>query len=185
MRTYTSFSGDQLIASGDLRDILRETKPWVDRGSDEPILIFKDQTGTQVDFNFTGTLDEVLEREAPILKRSGPGRPKLGVVSREISLLPRHWEWLEGQPNGASATLRRLVDDARKQEPAKARASRAAAAVGRFMSAMAGNRPNFEEAYRSLYAADKERFDTLIRDWPHDVREYTCRLAEDAFVRND
>jgi hypothetical protein len=106
----------------------------------------------------------------------------LGVVSREVSLLPRHWDWLEQQPNGASAALRRLVDQARKHEPGKERARLATEAAGRILSAMAGNLPGYEEASRALYAADRAHFEELILEWPRDIRAYIQRLVEDAFI---
>ena len=110
--------------------------------------------------------------------KAGPGRPKLGVVSREISLLPRHWEWLEGQPQGASAAIRRLVDEARKRAPDEIQARKAREAAGNFMWAMAGNLANFEEASRALYAGDPERLERQIRNWPQDVRAYVYRLLQ-------
>ncbi|NVL67960.1 DUF2239 family protein, partial [Escherichia coli] len=116
--------------------------------------------------------EEVLARAAPEPPRVGPGRPKLGVVSREVSLLPRHWEWLEIQPNGISAALRRLVEEARKRDPEGDRARLAIEAASRFMSAMAGDLPNFEEASRALFAKDDERFVSLIAEWPADVRNH-------------
>lgn len=178
---YTAFSGARCIASGSLRDVLRAAKGHTDR-SDDLILIFEDRSGRQVDFDLRGTLDQVLEREAPIRRQSGPGRPRLGVVSREISLLPRHWEWLEQQPRGISATLRRLVEDARKQDPDEERARRAAEAASRFMWAMAGNLPGFEEASRALFRREGQRFEQLTRDWPADVRDHAARLAAPAFA---
>jgi hypothetical protein len=146
---------------------------------DSLVLIFDDQTGKQVDFDLRGTLAEVLERyrEAPV---RGPGRPKLGVVAREISLLPRHWEWLEEQPNGASAAIRRLVDEARKREPREQEAKLAIAAAGRFLTAMAGNLPGYEEASRALYTRDKRRFGELTREWPKDVRLHAQRMVRGA-----
>jgi hypothetical protein len=134
-----------------------------------------------VDFDLRGELNEVMSRALPPRPRSGPGRPKLGVVSREVSLLPRHWAWLEQQPNGASAALRRIVDQARKREPGEQRARLAREAVGRVMSAMAGNLPGYEEASRALYAANRARFEDLILHWPHDIQGYIKRQAEDAF----
>jgi uncharacterized protein len=131
-----------------------------------------------VDFDLRGALNEVVARALPARSRSGPGRPKLGVVSREASLLPRHWAWLEQQPNGASAALRRLVDQARKREPAEQRARLATEAVGRFMSAMADNLPGYEEASRALYAANRAHFEDLILHWPHDIRAYIQRRVE-------
>ena len=90
----------------------------------------------------------------------GPGRPKLGVVAREITLLPRHWEWLAQQTGGASVAIRKLVDEARRATATTAIASASAQeAAYRFMSAMAGNLPHFEEAIRALFADDPRRFE--------------------------
>jgi len=187
-RTYTAFSGNRCIVSGDLKTTILGVKDRLEAEA-APILIFDDQTGGQVDFDFRGTPDEVLARLpshplfaadlSPQPRPSGPGRPKLGVVSREVSLLPRHWAWLEQQPKGMSAALRRLVEDARKREPDRERARRARDAVGKFMWAMAGNLPGFEEASRALYAGDEGRFETLIRDWPADIRTYLMRRLGD------
>ena len=76
------------------------------------------------------------------------------MVAREVTLLPRHWEWLAQQSGGASVALRRLVDQARRGTEDKDRIRRAQEAAYRFMSAMAGNRPNFEDAIRALFAGD-------------------------------
>jgi hypothetical protein len=168
--SYTAFLGWVRIATGSINQMLRQVKQMLgDHQPEETLLIFEDQTGKQVDFDLRGTIEEVLERVAPNPPRSGPGRPKLGVASREVSLLPRHWEWLEVQPQGASAALRRLVDEARWNNPGD-RAMRDA--TGRFMTAMAGNMPGFEEAYRALYASEWARLEDLVKDWPADVREY-------------
>lgn len=176
-RTYTAFTGDRLLISGPLPTMLLRTKEHLDRASSERVLIFDDLTGQQVEFDFQGTAEEVLARHAPP-PRTGPGRPKLGVVSREISLLPRHWEWLERQPNGASAALRRLVEEASKKSPGKERARLARDAIYKVMSAMAGNLPGFEEASRALFASDRARFEELIRDWPADIRDHLARQVE-------
>jgi uncharacterized protein len=178
-RTYTAFAGDRLIGAGPLQDVLAQAKRRFDRGSGGQLLIFEDQTGQQLEFDLRGTLDEVLARELPPPRTPGPGRPKLGVVSREVSLLPRHWEWLEAQPNGISAALRRLVDTASKREPGQERARRLRAAASRVMSALAGNLPNFEEASRALFAQEQERFEQLIRRWPKDVRTHFERLSRE------
>ncbi|MBI1791315.1 MAG: DUF2239 family protein [Acidobacteria bacterium] len=180
--TYTAFVGDTLIASGPLETMLPAVKAGFERNESALFLIFEDHSGRQVDFDLRGPLREVLARALPARSRTGPGRPKLGVVSREVSLLPRHWTWLEQQPNGASAALRRLVDQARKWEPDKQRARAATEAAGRFMSAMAGNLPGYEEATRALYAAHRPRFEDLIRDWPPDIRAHLHRLVRDAFA---
>lgn len=191
-RTFTAFAGQRLIVSGDVKTVLLETKEALDAGESETVLIFEDKTGVQVDFDFRGTPDEVVARlsahplfaerpvEAPQPARSGPGRPSLGVVSREVSLLPRHWEWLAGQPGGISGTLRRLVDTERKRTAGKDAARQAWDAAGKFMWTMAGNLPGFEEASRTLYAKDTTRLDSLTWDWPPDIRNHLMRLVYDA-----
>src|ERR1700743_2428024 len=122
VRTHSAFIGTSLLASGSLGEILTALKSRFDQDRDALFLIFEDQTGKQVDFDLRGTLDEVLERYNPVPVRVGPGRPKLGVVAREVSLLPRHWDWLEQQPSGASAAIRKLVDEARKHNPGEQQA---------------------------------------------------------------
>jgi hypothetical protein len=173
---YTAFAGTRRIAAGSRDIILSEVKQYSDI-NDERILIFEDTTGKQVDFDFSGSLDDVLERGRARIVRLGPGRPKLGVVGREVSLLPRHWEWLEDQPNGISAAIRRLVDEARKREPGAQRARRLRDGIARFMWSMGGDLPNFEEATRSLYGEADAPIETLIATWPDDVRDHVLRLA--------
>ena len=173
--TYTAFAGGKCFATGSLSDVLPKAKEHGDDG----LLIFHDRTGKQVDFNFRGTLQEVLDRALPKPPNTGPGRPKLGVVSREVSLLPRHWEWLEEQSNGASAALRRLIDDARKRDSGELEERRRVEAAGRVMTAMAGDLPGFEEAYRALYTRDIDRLRLLISDWPKDVQTYLLERVVD------
>jgi len=173
--TYAAFLDNALIASGPLETILLAVKARFDHNPGDLVLIFEDQTGRQVDFDLRGSPAEVLDRALPrplAAGHAGPGRPKLGVVSREVSLLPRHWEWLEQQPNGASAALRRLVDEARSHHTGEQRARRATEAAGRFLSAMAGNLPGYEEASRALYSANRARLEDLTRAWPPDIRAY-------------
>lgn len=184
---YTAFEGSRRIATGPVDAVLPLVKKRFDRdaaagpsGNGERVLIFEEGTARQIDFDLRGTLDEVLARAVrpPAgTPRPGPGRPKLGVVSREVSLLPRHWDWLEIQPNGLSAALRRLVDEARKRAPDADRERLAIEATGRFMTAMAGDMPNFEEATRALYAKDHARLAALVRKWPKDIRAHLARLA--------
>jgi hypothetical protein len=180
-RTYTAFAEKTLLATGSLGQVLAALKEQFERDRGAPVLVFEDQTGREVDFDLRGSLDEVLARALPPKVRTGPGRPKLGVVAREVSLLPRHWEWLEEQPNGASAAIRRLVDEARKREPGEQRVRLAMDAASRFLSAMAGNLPGYEEATRALYGRDGGRFDELIRDWPRDIRDHVRRLTRGVF----
>lgn len=142
-------------------------------------LLFEDDTGRQIDFDLRGTAQEVLARYAPrAVARPGPGRPKLGVISREVSLLPRHWEWLEQEPQGISAAIRRLVDEARRREPDKQRARRAREAAAKFMWGMAGDLPGFEEASRALYAKDGAKLRALIAKWPKDIRSHVVKMIE-------
>lgn len=178
--TYTTFVGEKRIAAGILPEILPELKRQFDEDQSTMFLTFEDESGKQLDFNLRGTIGEVMARVATTPQRTGPGRPRLGVTAREITLLPRHWEWLEEQPRGASAAIRRLIDEARKSEPDTSRKQRAAFAAGRFLSAMAGNYPGYEEATRALYAGDAAQFANLIGSWPTDVREYALRLWERA-----
>jgi uncharacterized protein len=189
-RNYTGFAGHRLIASGELTEVALKAKEWLDRGDSASILIFEDETGNLVDLDFRGTLYEFLDKlekkrarraeaeQAPEeTKRSGPGRPKLGVVSREVSLLPRHWDWLNSQPGGASVTLRKLVEEARRNSVGADRARRSQEAAYKFMAAMAGDFPGFEEASRAFFAHDSERFHQLIQPWPEDVREHVRKLV--------
>lgn len=143
------------------------------------VLLFDDATGRTFDIDIRGTQEELLARlgqGAPDSRAPrGPGRPKLGVVAREVTLLPQQWEWLASQPGGASVTLRKLVEEARRSPRARARSARDAAY--HFMSAMAGDRPGFEEAARALYADDRDRLVALAGAWPKDIREHLMRLA--------
>jgi uncharacterized protein len=171
--------------------VARAAKQALDRDGDIAVLIFDGLTSHAVDLDFRGRVDDVLARlpaaaptadiESVSPPSRGPGRPKLGVVAREITLLPRHWEWLARQPGGASVAIRKLVDDARRGSEDKDRIREGQEAAYRFMSAMAGNKPHFEEAIRALFAPDPRRFRELIAGWPPDVRDHAARLADRAF----
>jgi hypothetical protein len=125
------------------------------------------------------------EPPAPSEKEaSGPGRPKLGVISREVSLLPRHWEWLATQPGGASGTLRKLVEEAKKKNSTGSDVKQAQERTYKFMSALAGDMKGYEEALRALYRKDKKAFNANISEWPKDVREHTVELAKAVFVQD-
>ena len=183
--SVTAFDGDRLIASGPLADIALAVKKALSAGKSRPILIFEDATGRAIDIDTRGNDQEIIERLAhthPDLVEGprGPGRPKLGVVAREVTLLPRHWDWLSAQPGGASVMLRKLVDEARRGD--KARLAQSREATYRFISAMAGDRPHFEEASRALFAGDGARFERLIARWPADIRTHTHKLAAGAFL---
>jgi hypothetical protein len=192
----TAFEGTRRIASGALLEVVLKVKEVVDRGERAPVLIFDDASGELIEIDFRGTAEDVAARLAtnpgaivpvgsPVLAepetRRKPGRPRLGVVAREVTLLPRHWEWLNRQPGGASVALRKLVEEARRVNEMGDRGRRAQEAAYRFMSAMAGNEPGFEEALRSLFAADQSSFYTLVDSWPIDIREHARKLAAGAF----
>lgn len=177
-KTYTVFQGAKHLLTATLSEVLPRVKSLADQGKDA-FLILDDTSGREVDFDLSGTLDEVLAREIPTLEPRGPGRPKLGVLSREVGLLDRHWAWLEAQPNGVSASLRRIVEEAMKREPAKQRARAMREALGRVMTSLAGDRPHFEEATRALYAKDDARLEELVARWPRDIRVLVVSRAQE------
>jgi uncharacterized protein len=178
----TAFAGARVIGAGSLGEVVGATWRYLNEGGTEPLLIFDDETSDIVEVDLRGSLDEALGRlptDTPesLQRRAGPGRPKLGVVSREISLLPRHWDWLASQPGGASVALRKLVEVARKENAGKDNARRCRDAAHRFMWAMAGDLEGFEEASRSFFAADYAAFNQIVAAWPADVREHARRLV--------
>ena len=181
----TAFKGARCIAAGELGDVALKAKAAVDKGAQ--VMIFDDATSESIEVDFRGSAEDVLKRlaqpgdnQAVTEGPRGPGRPKLGVVAREITLLPRHWDWLSAQPGGASVALRKLVEEARRANGGKDRVRQSQEAAYRFMSVMAGNRPGFEEATRALFAGHRDRFDQLIAPWPKDVRHHARKLAADA-----
>lgn len=189
--TWIAFDRSTRIAFGPPREVAAKVKAFVDKDVRASVFILDALTSQTVDLDLRGTPAAVLKRlprepgtlAALPLERStqapkGPGRPRLGVVAREVTLLPRHWEWLASQPGGASVALRKLVELAsRTSQPADAlRFSREAAY--RFMSAMAGNEPGFEEATRSLFHGDIEGAGKCMNGWPTDVRQHALRLLE-------
>ncbi|WP_341991717.1 DUF2239 family protein [Azorhizobium sp. AG788] len=186
--TFTVFQGFQRRAAGPLLEAALAVRAANAAGALETLLVFDDATGKVVDLDLRGTDADIAARLAPPgsdpasveadLAPRPRGRPKLGVVAREITLLPRHWDWLAAQPGGASVVLRRLVDEARRAgaSPQQARAAREAAYA--FMSALAGNLPEFEEASRALFAADRAGLEARMAAWPQDVRAYALRLVD-------
>ncbi len=184
-----AFQGDRCIASGTLREVARAAKRAHDRRQDATILVFDDDSGP-VEIDLRGTVEEVLARlpegagvvgAEDVAAPRGPGRPKLGVVAREVTLLPRHWEWLSQQPGGASVALRRLVEEARRANTDKDRVRRAQETAYRFIAAMGENKPHYEEVARALFARNAEGFARWTEAWPADVRDHARRLAAGAF----
>jgi len=178
--SYTAFKAQRLLAHGGLEAVLKALKADMDSSGGHGVLVFDDSSGRQLDFDLRGTLDEVLERNIPERKRPGRGRPSLGVTSAEVSLLPRHWDWLARQPNSASAALRRLVDQAIKAEPAEAAARGMVEAADRELWVLAGNQAGCEEASRALYAGQFDRFRQQAAGWPPDVAAHLIALARRA-----
>ena len=185
--TFTAFEGPRRLVSGPLAEVALAIK-HAERRAIEPIAIFSDATGRAIDLDLRGGPDEVLARlpeafaaglrsEAVPGEPRGRGRPRLGVVAREVTLLPRHWEWLNAQPGGASVALRKLVDEARRSSGDRDRQRTARDAAYHFMSAMAGNLPHFEDASRALFADDRRRFVSQIASWPADIRDHVVKLA--------
>jgi hypothetical protein len=181
----TAFAGHSRIAAGPLAEVTLAAKAAVDRGELAPLLIFDNATAEVIDIDFRGTPAEVMARlsarfpgladaqsSATPAQGRGAGRPKLGVVGREVTLLPRHWDWLAQQPGGASVAIRRLIDSERKASGFKDLARKAQETTFRFMNAIAGNFPHFEDALRALFTTDRTRFVSLTEDWPADVRDH-------------
>jgi hypothetical protein len=186
-QSCTAFAGQTRLATGALAEVAVAARH---APAETTVLVFEDATGKVVDLDLRGT-DAVIRRryqpvEAPAEVAEAPergrGRPKLGVVAREVTLLPRHWDWLGAQPGGASVALRKLVEAAQRAGADRDRIRLAREATYRFISAMAGNEPGFEEAARALFAGDRARFETESRTWPADIRNYARRLATDGFA---
>lgn len=182
IESCTAFADTTRIASGPPRDVALALKSLLDRGDARTILVFNDANGRIVEFDLRGSAEEITSRLEPVVDTTprSPGRPKLGVVGKEVTLLPRHWEWLGEQRGGASVTLRKLVETARRDSEPADSVRHAQEVAFRFMNALAGDLPGFEEATRALFAGDSEGFDANSADWAPDVRDYARQLAADA-----
>ncbi len=181
MTLCTAFDGHTMIAAGPLVQVAAATKAAHDAG--RAVLVFRDEDARPIDLDLRGDLEAVLarlpqEQPQPEPEKRGPGRPKLGVTAREVTLLPRHWDWLASQPGGASVALRKLVEAALREAEGPDRMRRSREAAYRFMTAVAGDLPDYEEAVRMLFAGDWTAFDVRTEAWPADVRDYARRLAE-------
>ena len=199
---FIAFCGGELLAAGSLPDVARAAKLATDAGVPRAVQVLHARTSVPRDLDLGGSIDDVLARlghedglpgagtptashevpeasAAPV--RTGPGRPRLGVVAREVTLLPRHWAWLNEQSGGASAALRRLVDEARGTHALRDEKRRALDSVYRFLHATLGDAPGFEEATRALYAGNEARFVTESEAWPPDLKSHAATLARAAF----
>jgi hypothetical protein len=180
---FTAFDDCRRLASGSRPQVMHAIRVLLSRQPESRILIFDDATGGQIDFDLRESGDSpVTATTAATEEVRGPGRPKLGVVAREVTLLPRHWDWLAKQPGGASVTLRKLVEEARRADASASTPRAAQERAYRFMSAMGGNLPGFEEAARALFASDRSRFESHVDGWPENIRDYACALAVGAFA---
>ncbi|MFD1584265.1 DUF2239 family protein [Microbulbifer halophilus] len=187
--------GEKLVARGAIKSVVSACKLELTDDQLPSVLIFDERDSRLVEVDFRGSAADVVRRldsrretgaadtgaDGPPKKR-GRGRPKLGVVAREVTLLPRHWEWLASQPGGASVALRRLVEEARRANSGRDRRRAARESCYRFMVAMAGNRPRFEEASRALFAGERDLYANEIAGWPADIRDHCLRLAEAGFA---
>lgn len=165
MTLYTAFEAQSVVATGDMTAMIAAQRDASARGVN--LLIYDDATGQVHDVDL---------RDAPPPAR---GRPKMGVKAREITLLPRHWEWLRSQKGGASAVLRRLVDQEIKATAGTRSDHERQSVTYAFISSIGGDLPGFEDATRQLFANDWMGFATRIANWPTDVRDYALRLARE------
>jgi hypothetical protein len=196
-RPSISFAGARLIAAGPLPEVALATQAAEQSGLERAPIIFDAVTSEPIELDLRGTAEDVVRRVDALMittiapdagepdAQRGPGRPRLGVVGREVTLLPRHWDWLATQPGGASAAIRRLVDQARVTYAGRDRTRRAQEYAYRFMTATLGDQPDFEEATRALFAPDRERFIEHTAHWPADLRDHARRLADDAFTTDE
>jgi hypothetical protein len=186
---YTAFLGHRRIASGAADEVARRVAWHRKRTPDAPLLVFDDATGVQTELDPRPAGSEALGAPAsddPSAGRTAaaraPGRPRLGVIAREVTLLPRHWEWLGAQPGGASVALRRLVDDARRARAGQDLVRASQERTYRFLHAIAGDLPHYEGALRALFGGRRSDFGAAMADWPADIRAHARRLAEAAWT---
>lgn len=194
-KSWIAFSKNKCIASGAPREVVTEVKRFVDSHAKDNVIVLDARTSETVEVDLRGSLSTILKRipSAPIQVPEGDieaqtaertvGRPKLGVTAREVTLLPRHWEWLSTQPGGASTTLRKLVEQALRSSKESDRLRQAQEAAYRFMIVMAGDNPGFEEATRALFASDIEQLQQFVSTWPSDVRNHALLLAGKAIAK--
>ena len=181
---WIAFTGHDRIAKGEPTVVAAAVKQFADANDTANLLVFDMASSQPVELDLRGTLDEVTARVTETLAVQEPkrrrGRPKLGVVSKEVTLLPRHWDWLQAQPGGASVTLRKLVETASKAHDSGGNPQQQLESAYRFMTAIGGNLPGYEEGIRALFAKDGAKFKKALKKWPKDVRKHVRNLAEAA-----
>ena len=192
---WIAFAGQRKVAFGQPRAVASAVKSTVTQNPDAQVLVFDARSSEAVEIDLRGSEAEVLARlpveaeaQAPAAEVAAeatpaaprlPGRPKLGVVAREVTLLPRHWEWLSAQPGGASVALRKLVEQSLRDNAEADRRRAAQESAYRFLNAIAGNLPGFEEATRALFAGDVTCFGGEMASWPNDIREHALFILQD------
>ncbi len=196
----TAFQDHRLLLSGPLVEVALAVKTAIENGSLRAFTVFDDVTGRIIDLDLRDSKADIVERLShpprqfvgryasrpskaseptndEVSEQRGRGRPKLGVVAREVTLLPKQWEWLAAQPGGASAVLRRLVEEAKRAGGSRQQRQAAHEAAYQFMLEIAGNLPGYEEGLRALFADDRTKLEQCVAAWPEDVRAYAIRLA--------
>lgn len=174
---YTAFRGDTRI----ITDSLFNVALALQKQSEMNVLVFNDQTGQQIDLDLSGSEDDLKQRYTEVEYVKKVGRPKLGVISREITLQQKHWNWLDQQSSSASAVIRKLIDKELNDPSSESNIMLAKQAIDHFMLAMLGNMPNYEEATRALYQGNKSHFLALIHNYPKDLKVYLELKAQTAF----
>ncbi|WP_444930084.1 DUF2239 family protein [Microbulbifer sp. SSSA002] len=167
---YIAINQQQIIARGTLETVIRQVK---EMNTDPEPIVFEAESCKRIELDWHSDTQVLLAELAAntAARKSKRGRPKLGVTSGEVTLLPRHWEWLRQQPGGASVTLRKLVEQAQKQLSPEERISGKQQALDKFMLLVAGDTPGFEEASRALYRNSLISFEKAIHSWPDDLKK--------------
>jgi len=181
--TYTAFLKGRRLATGPLQEVAVAVARAKRTHPEGHPLVLSDASGQSTDLDLRGGERAVSARytaAAATQEPRGRGRPKLGVIAREVTLLPEHWDWLAAQPGGASVALRKLVHEARRNSGERDRTRQARERAYHAMSTLAGNRAGFEEASRALFAGDHERLVAQTAAWPKDVQAYVLQLAKPA-----
>ena len=179
--TFSAYGPTSCIGQGELTDVALAAHRFLRTHPDQSALILQDSTCQIIDLDLSGD-EALLERKAnhyPI-RSQAPVPDSKDPITGEITLLPRHWQWLAEQGGNASATLRRLIDEARRDPKQKAdnECRRRQQLTYRFCQALCGDFQGYEDALRALYAADKDSFKTHISTWPADFALRAEALAE-------